>query len=71
MTTADHPKQCLSQLTYRNVKDPSIYKGHYRLKDDIVTVTIQREGKKHVHRKLRRNEPQNDAVDKKVFQMVS
>ena len=71
LTTADHPKQCVGQLIYRTVKDPSVHKGHYRLKDDVVTIIIKREAKKHIHRKSRRNEPQNDSIDKKIFQIVS
>lgn len=42
LTTSDEPAQCVGQLKYRTAKSPAVLSGHYRLKDDKVTVVVHR-----------------------------
>ncbi|XP_017777306.1 PREDICTED: F-box only protein 9 isoform X2 [Nicrophorus vespilloides] len=41
LTTPDEPAQCVTHLKTRISKLPTILKGHYRLKDDKVTIVVQ------------------------------
>ncbi|KAK9754827.1 F-box-like [Popillia japonica] len=43
LTTPDEPSQCISLLKHRQAKGPSILKGHYRLKDNTVTMVLHRQ----------------------------
>lgn len=43
LTSSDEPAQCVGQMKYRNARSP-VLKGYYRLKDDRVTLIVQRDG---------------------------
>lgn len=43
LTTPEEPAHCLSQLKNRNARSPSVMTGHYRLKDDRVTIILHRQ----------------------------
>lgn len=48
LTTPEEPVHCVGQLKNRNVKGTNILTGHYRLKDDRVTIILQRQEKKNI-----------------------
>lgn len=57
LTTADEPSQCVGLLRHRHAKGTSILTGHYRLKEDIVTIVVHRqESVKPSYRRGRRKE---------------
>ncbi|RZC10193.1 F-box only protein 9, partial [Asbolus verrucosus] len=47
LTSSEEPAQCVSQMKYRNARSP-ILRGYYRLKDDKVTLVVQRQDNKHL-----------------------
>ncbi|KAK4883699.1 hypothetical protein RN001_007018 [Aquatica leii] len=42
LTSSDEPSVCVGQLKYRSYKNPTILSGHYRLRDDRVTIIAYR-----------------------------
>lgn len=74
LTTAEEPVHCVSQLKHRNVKSPSILIGHYRLKDDKVTLVVHRqEAFKNNNQLYKRNRKRDNMHDpgEQTFHMVS
>lgn len=58
LTTPDEPAQCVGLLKQRQVRSSSVLTGHYRLKEDIVTIMVQRqESIKNPYRRSRRRDP--------------
>ncbi|XP_044262113.1 F-box only protein 9 [Tribolium madens] len=55
LTSSEEPAQCVSQMKSRNARSP-ILRGYYLLKDDKVTLVVQRQENKHVqaYKKKRR-----------------
>ncbi|EEZ97671.2 F-box only protein 9 [Tribolium castaneum] len=47
LTSSEEPAQCVSLMKSRNARSP-ILRGYYRLKDDKVTLVVQRQDNKHV-----------------------
>lgn len=43
LTSAEEPNQCVGTLRYRNPKHIAVLMGHYRLRDNTVTVLVQRQ----------------------------
>ncbi|GJQ84282.1 hypothetical protein Trydic_g5223 [Trypoxylus dichotomus] len=60
LTTPDEPTQCVGLLKHRQAKGPSILKGHYRLKDNTVTMVLHRQ--ENVKSSYRRGQRSRDAA---------
>lgn len=73
LTTADEPAQCVPQLKHRTPKHSNILAGHYRQRDNVITVIIQKHEpakEKGFRLKKRRDSIQVDNSSY-IFQMVS
>jgi len=62
LTTAEEPLSCLSLLKARQCRNPAVMTGHYRLCDDRVTLTVQKQdntgGTQKFHKQRRNNNTQ-------------
>lgn len=72
LTTPDEPSQCISLLKHRQAKGPSILKGHYRLKDNTVTMVLHRqENVKSSYRRGQRSRESPFTNGQTTFHLVS
>lgn len=72
MTTPEEPVHCVGQLKHRNVRSPSVLTGHYRLKDDRVTIILQRQETRNnntVYKRNRRKDNMHETAEQ-TFHMV-
>lgn len=73
LTTPEEPIQSLAQLKYRNLKNPSVLQGHYRLKDDRLTIVVHRQESSKSNqfiKKNRRRETIYDMKNEQTFHLV-
>lgn len=73
LTTPEEPVHCVGQLKNRNVRSPSILKGHYRLKEDRVTIILQRQDVRNnnsIYKRNRRRDNMHENAEQ-TFHMVS
>lgn len=71
LTSADEPAQCVGQLKYRNPRSP-VMTGYYRLKDDKITVVMQRQDNTKINqhfKKTKRRENIHENAEQ-TFHMV-
>lgn len=68
LTSSEEPAQCVSQMKSRNARSP-ILTGYYRLKDDKVTLVVQRQDKQIQYKKKRRGGDLRDTAEQ-TFHMV-
>lgn len=73
LTTPDEPILCVSQLKSRNFKSPSVLSGHYRLKEDKLTIVVHRQENTKsnpYNKRNRRKDTIYDAKSEQTFHLV-
>lgn len=68
LTTADEPASCVGLLRTRQVRNPSIMIGHYRLSGDKVNLSMQKQENIYFQ-KLRYRK--NNNIPEQIFRLVS
>lgn len=63
LTSPDAPPVCVGQLKHRTYKNPTILSGHYRLKDDKVTMIVYRNENSKSNFGYRRNKKRDVIQD--------
>lgn len=63
LTTPDEPIQCVGMLKNRNSKTTSVLSGHYRLKDDKLTIVVQRQENAKSNQYNKRNRKRDTIYD--------
>lgn len=73
LTTAEEPAHSVALLKGRNTKNPSILVGHYRLKDDRVTLVVHRQDNHRSNQNFKRNRRRDNLHEpaEQSFHMVS
>lgn len=72
LTTPEEPVHCVAQLKNRNVRSSSVLTGHYRLKDDRVTIILQRQEVRNNNQIYKRNRRRDNTQEnpEQTFHMV-
>lgn len=73
LTTPEEPAQCVGQLRYRNPRQVNVLMGHYRLRDNAVTLLVQRQETKNnsFNYRLRGKRKEIPDQSEQSFQLVN
>lgn len=76
LTSTEDAQSCVTSLKNRNPRNPSVLVGHYRLRDNCVSLILKRQEIKSSasanfsNRRRKRNEPVHDSGEQ-TFHVVS